>query len=226
MDLENMKQALIASAVRVVARDGLENTTTKSIAQEAKRNEAYIYKCFASKEELLAAALYQEDLNFSDFLLETLPVMNMMQLTWKERAYILWKRSWEFILEDPDDCIFYIRYYYSASCHAYEHHMKCYQPVFDRVRPAFKNGENMNLVIHQVFCTMLFYASCVVNGTLENSESTTTWVFEQIYSFIVPNICPERLECGGIVGSSETAHAPAAAPARDVPRSVSKRKQS
>lgn len=218
-----MKQTLIASAVRVVARDGLENTTTKAIALEAKRNEAYIYKCFASKEELLAAALHQEDINFSNFIMEMLPIMDMAQLTWKERAFILWKRCWEFILEEPDDCIFYIRYYYSASCHAYayENHVKCYQPVLDAVRPAFKSGENMDLVVHQIFCTMLFYASCVVNGSLAYTESTTMWVFEQIYSFLAPNISPERLGDGGRVDSADAANSPAA---RDVPRSGSLQK--
>lgn len=41
-----MKQIFMESAVHVVARDGLENATTKAIAAQAGLNEAYIYKCF------------------------------------------------------------------------------------------------------------------------------------------------------------------------------------
>ena len=52
MEHQNIKQAFIDSAVRVVARDGMEKATTKAIAAEAKLNEAYIYKCFPSKDEL------------------------------------------------------------------------------------------------------------------------------------------------------------------------------
>ena len=53
MEVQEMRQVFIDSAVRVVARDGLEKTTTKAIASEAKLNEAYIYKCFSGKDDLL-----------------------------------------------------------------------------------------------------------------------------------------------------------------------------
>ena len=40
---------------------------------------------------------------------------------------------------------------------------------------------------------MLFYASCFLDGELENSEAATQWAFEQIYSFVVPNVKAEVL---------------------------------
>ena len=43
------------------------------------------------------------------------------------------------------------------------------------------------------FFTMLFYASCFLEGELENSEAATQWAFEQIYSFVVPNVKAEVL---------------------------------
>ncbi len=196
MEQQNIKQAFIDSAVRVVARDGMEKATTKAIAAEAKLNEAYIYKCFPSKDELLSEALHMEDVNFANFLQKTLPIMRMPGFSWKERAYILWKKSWEFILGIPDDCGFYIRYYYSASCraHAYDVHLACYKPLIERAGKAFRPGTNMDMLIHQIFSTMLFFASRVLNGELENSEATTQWAFEQIYSFVVPNVRAEVLE--------------------------------
>ena len=195
MEQENMKQAFMESAVRVVARDGMEKATTKAIAAEAKLNEAYIYKCFANKDELLSAALHMEDVKFANFLQKTLPVMHMSDLPWKERAYILWKRSWDFILQMPADCAFYTRYYYSASCrtHAYEMHLACFKPLIEKVSKSFKPGTNMDMLLHQIFSTMLFYASRFLDGELENSEATTKWAFEQVYSFVVPNVKAEVL---------------------------------
>ena len=196
MEQQNIKQAFIDSAVRVVARDGMEKATTKAIAAEAKLNEAYIYKCFPSKDELLSEAFQMEDVNFANLLQKTLPIMHMPGLSWKERAYILWKKSWELVLSKPADCIFYIRYYYSASCraHAYDVHLACYKPLIERAGKAFRPGTNMDMLIHQIFSTMLFFASRVLNGELENSEATTQWAFEQIYSFVVPNVRAEVLE--------------------------------
>ena len=198
-----MRQSFIDSAIRIVARDGMEKTTTKAIAAEAKLNEAYIYKCFSGKDELLSAALHMEDENFANLLQKTLPIMHMQGFSWKERAYILWKKSWDFILKEPADCIFYIRYYYSASCriHAYETHLACFKPLIEKASKSFKPATNMDMLIHQIFSTMLFFASRVLGGELENSEETTAWAFEQIYSFVVPNVKDEVLEEEGRKGA-------------------------
>ena len=145
---------------------------------------------------MLRAALQMEDVRFADLLQKTLPVMHMPGFSWKERAYILWKKSWAFILKVPADCVFYIRYYYSASCraHAYEMHLACFRPLIEKASKSFKPGTNMDMLIHQIFSTMLFFASRVLSGELENNEETTVWAFEQIYSFVVPNVKAEVLE--------------------------------
>ena len=196
MAQQSMKQTFMMSAVRVIARDGLVKATTKAIAAEAGLNEAFIYRCFSSKDELLSAAFYQENENFTTLLRETLPVMHMPGLTWKERAFLLWKQSWEFILKNEADCIFYIRYCYSADCRAqaYDTHLTHFQALIEKVRPAFKPGTNVDMLVHQIFDTMLAFATRVLNGEMENSEAMTEWTFEQIYSFVVPNVRAEVLE--------------------------------
>ena len=52
----------------------------------------------------------------------------------------------------------------------------------------------MDMLIHQIFSTMLFFAFRVLRGELENNEETTAWAFEQIYSFVVPNVKAEVLQ--------------------------------
>ena len=103
---------------------------------------------------------------------------------------------WEFILKNEADCIFYIRYYYSADCRAqaYDTHLKHFHALIEKVRPAFKPGTNVDMLVHQIFNTMLAFATRVLNGEMENSEATTQWTFEQIYSFVVPNVRAEFLE--------------------------------
>lgn len=110
----NAKQAFIEGTVRVVARDGLDKTTTKAIATEAGLSEAYIYRCFESKEALLCAAFHMEDVAFAYFLKQNLVGMHIQNAPWKDRAFQLWSASWRFILGRKDDCLFYLRYYYSA----------------------------------------------------------------------------------------------------------------
>lgn len=76
----NAKQAFIEGTVRVVARDGLDKTTTKAIATEAGLSEAYIYRCFESKEALLCAAFHMEDVAFAYFLKQNLVGMHIQNL--------------------------------------------------------------------------------------------------------------------------------------------------
>ena len=58
MEQREIQQTFIRSAIRVIARKGLVKATTKAIAADAGLNEAYIYKCFKGKDELLAEALH------------------------------------------------------------------------------------------------------------------------------------------------------------------------
>lgn len=155
----NAKQAFIEGTVRVVARDGLDKTTTKAIATEAGLSEAYIYRCFESKEALLCAAFHMEDVAFAYFLKQNLVGMHIQNAPWKDRAFQLWSASWRFILGRKDDCLFYLRYYYSANCrtYAYEEHLQCFQELFAAVEQTFKPEANVNMLLHQVLtrCCLL-----------------------------------------------------------------------
>lgn len=195
----NAKQAFIEGTIRVVARDGLDKTTTKAIATEAGLREAYIYRCFESKEALLCAAFHMEDVAFAYFLKQNLVGMHIQNTPWKDRAFQLWSASWRFILGRRDDCLFYLRYYYSANCrtYAYEEHLQCFQELFAAVEQTFKPEANVNMLLHQVFDTMLSFAARVLGGEMPDDDATTQWAFEQIYSFVVPNVREELLISSG-----------------------------
>lgn len=109
---------------------------------------------------------------------------------------MLWKSCWEFILKKPDDCRFYIRYYYSANCktYAYERHLQVYKPLIDKIRYAFKPDANVDMLVHQIFDTMLSFAERVQTGEFPNNEETTRMTFRQVFIFVVINVRPELLE--------------------------------
>ena len=65
---ENMRQEIMDSFVRIVARYGLDKTTTHLIAKEASLNEMYLYRCFKNKEDVLSEAFHAEDVNFVKFI--------------------------------------------------------------------------------------------------------------------------------------------------------------
>ena len=196
---KDVRQLLIESAIRVVAREGLDKATTKAIAADAGLNEAYIYRCFESKEALLRDAFHMEDVNFSCFFRQQLPMMQDKSVPWKDRAFHLWAVSWRFILERRDDYCFYLRYYYSANCrkYAYREHLECFQELFAVMRQAFRPEANVDMLLHQVFDTMLSFAARVIGGEMPDNDETTRWAFGQICSFVAPNVRAELLNSDG-----------------------------
>lgn len=192
---ENIRQAFIQSAIRVVAGVGLDKTTTKAIAADAGLNEAYIYRCFESKEDLLRAAFHMADVNFASIIRQNLFHMKNSDLPWKERAFRLWSACWRFVLESRDVCAFYLRYYYSANCrkYAYEEHLQYFQELIAMTASAFRPEANAYMVVHQMFDTMLSFAARVLGGEIPDDDATTVLAFEQIYSFVVPHVREELL---------------------------------
>ena len=204
MEQKEIRQAFIQSAIHVVARQGLVKATTKAIAAAAGLNEAYIYKCFKGKDELLAAALWKLDEGLVRHLSETFPIMRNTTLSWKERCFILWKSSWEFILAKADECLFYLRYYYSSDFRLYarERHLQYYRALRSRTDHAFRPEADIDMIIHQIFETMLAFAAHVMAGEMENNDTTTERTFEQIYSFVAPHF---RAELTAEAGKEQSA---------------------
>lgn len=137
-----------------------------------------------------------EDVCLAEHVRKSLPVMRIRGLNWKERCFLLWKSCWEFILHKPDDCRFYLQYYYSVSCrrHAYDEHLKYFHSLFDEIRPVFRPDTNVDMLLHQIFDTMLSFAARVLSDEIKDSEDTTKWTFEQVYSFVRPNAREDWVE--------------------------------
>ena len=87
--LNEVRDALLESTVRIAARHGLERTTTKLIAADAQINEAYIYRCYDNKDALLQAAFHNEDVRFAAHVRKSLSVMQKQGLSWKESCFLL-----------------------------------------------------------------------------------------------------------------------------------------
>ena len=89
MEQREIQQTFIRSAIRVIARKGLVKATTKAIAADAGLNEAYIYKCFKGKDELLAEALHYEDEGLAVFLRREFPNVLAETSPWRDRCFHL-----------------------------------------------------------------------------------------------------------------------------------------
>ena len=89
--------------------------------------------------------------------------------------------------------------YSSPDFYAYEHdrQQQYYHALIHRVAYLFRPETDLDMLMHQVFETMLAFAAHVMAGDMENNDLTTERTFEQIYSFIAPHFRAELTEGAG-----------------------------
>ena len=114
VDHNKLRNQLMDGAIKAVAIYGLEGLTTRSIEQQCKLKDSYIYRYFEDKEDLLKKAFLREDRSFINTIETNFSVMNNDKIDFKERCYSLWKPCWQYLVSRPDVCKFYVRYYYST----------------------------------------------------------------------------------------------------------------
>lgn len=190
------KLALLGSTISVIARDGLDKTTTRAIATEANLNEAYIYQLFASKEDLFKEVFSTLDDELVSKILLHLPVMYMESMDFETRCHTLFFFCWRFILGNKDKCLCFIRYYYSPyfKKYSYDEHNKRYQSVLEKMIPAFRKKSNVWMLLNHILNTMLDFAVKVFNGDIKDNDDTAEHVFLVIYSSVKPYIEPHHLK--------------------------------
>ena len=69
-----------------------------------------------------------------------------------------------------------------------------YHALIQRVAYLFRPETDLDMLMHQVFETMLAFAAHVMAGDMENNDLTTERTFEQIYSFVAPHFRAELTE--------------------------------
>lgn len=192
----DMRLALMESAVLIVARDGLEKATTKSIADKAGLSEAYVFLFYNSKEDLLNKTFLHQDAALIAEIMKYYPVMHMKDIDTKTKWYLLWVRCWRYLLKSPDSCLFYVRYYYSYyfKNYAYEEHMANCRVLIDKLKSHFTHDTDAEMMLGNVFENMLIFAMKAATGETINNDETSEANFKLIFNAIQPHLYEINLE--------------------------------
>ena len=186
VDHNKFRNQLMEGAIKAVSIYGLEGLTTRSIEQQCKLKDSYIYRYFEDKEDLLKKAFLREDRAFVETIESNFSVMYDNSIEFKERCHSLWKPCWQYLVSRPDVCRFYVRYYYSTYFkeQAVSEHLKICSNLIDKMREAFPDTVNVEMILHHILETMLSYGMKVAMGDMENSPKTSDSIFKIVYSLI------------------------------------------
>ena len=184
MSPQDMRGTLIERTIQVVASDGIDKATTKAIVAGTGINEAYIYRRFLSKDDLLARSFENVEQGLVDNILKHMDVMSVRELDYETRCRAFFMRVWKFMLGNKEKCLFYVRYYYSPYFLEYsiKEHMERYKPVVEEFKLAFTEETDAWMILNHILNVMLDFAVKVHNGQMPDEDIYAELVFRVVYA--------------------------------------------
>lgn len=188
-----IRKQLISNTIHLVAKGGFQEATTKALtkcneaSQSLKINEAYIYRLFGSKEGLYGAAFNTLDEALYDTFWQKAESLGDFQQNPKEKFYALFDAAWRFMLNNEENCRYYVRFYHSVyfQGEVLLRHRKAFAQMVSRFSPLFKEEADVFSVMHSVFMTMLNFAVRVYNGDLPDADYNRLHIFNVLYCMMM-----------------------------------------
>lgn len=186
MTQTEMRTALIDSTIQVVAEGGLDKATTKGIAASANLNEAYIYRLFDSKEDLLKKAFLQCNERMGDVFIQGFREGEAQYSELESIHRRVLQTFWNFLLDNREECLFFVRYYYSPyfQKNARQEYLDTYARMVRKTAHCFPEGADVAAFMHHALDIILTYAVKAIHGEVANDERTVERIFQLIYGLI------------------------------------------
>ncbi len=182
----DVRNRLIDRTITVIAESGMDKTTTKAIVKGTDINEAYIYRFFKDKEDLLSHVFEELDEELVAKAMQHVEVMYMPELEYELRCRVFFTAIWKFLLGNKEKCLAFVRYYYSPyfQKYSYETHKQRYAPLVMKFQDAFKDEADTWMILNHVLNVILDFAVKVHNGQMPNEDIYAEHVFRVIYRSI------------------------------------------
>lgn len=186
MKQDELRRRLIDGTIHVIARDGLDKASTKQIGIETNINQAYIYRCFKDKEDMLAKAFDKLDDELLAKAMQHIEIMYLQSMEYEMRCRFYFSAIWKLLLEDRDECIAYVRYYYSPYFKKYSavNHWNRFKPLVEKFKDAFRDEADVWMILNHILNVMLDFAVKVHNDEMPNSDDYSEHVFRVIYASV------------------------------------------
>lgn len=174
--------------MRAVAKYGMKDVSTRSISEDAGVNDAYIYRFFKDKEDLLAQAYLLENDKFMRHVIRRIELVQEQAALqeMRDRYCIIFHTAWRYLLDTPNVCRFFMYYYHSPNFEKYaqEAYKKQLDLLTEKIIHLFNGVEDAKHCLYALFVLMNSFAIQVVNGELPDNAETEDRVFRMTYNAI------------------------------------------
>lgn len=186
--VDDKRQALLQSTVRAVAKYGMKDVSTRNISGDAGVNDAYIYRYFKDKEDLLVQAYLLENDRFMRHVIRRIELVQEQAALqeMRDRYCIIFHTAWRYLLDTPNVCRFFMYYYHSPNFEKYaqEAYKKQLDLLTEKIIHLFNGVEDAKHCLYALFVLMNSFAIQVVNSELPDNAETEDRVFRMTYNAI------------------------------------------
>lgn len=193
MERNEMRNALIQSAIHIVACEGIDKVKVDKVAHAAGLNVAYLYRIFGGKEGLFLETFQQIDIEMREYILGHVDILFADNIQQEERWNNFIMNLWEYVLSDQEKCTFFIRYYYSSYFDSYSSNERkeCYMKVLDKMTPAFKVGVDIWKQLNYIY-DVIFSSVVKVLRNHESKDEVKANAAHFLYTALMPKMMSEE----------------------------------
>lgn len=180
-------EMFIEGAIKTVAAVGIENTRTKDVAEYAGFSEATLFRHYPTKEALLKAAFLYVDKQLSNILTTSKYIRNPDGTPFQDVLHQIWREVFQYLLDNPEETIFLIRYRYSALyTNEVRSQREAYNGAFVNAYKAFEGhfGQNRHsyqgFLINYIFELTLCFAEKIVQNKVVNTPEVELLLWRAI----------------------------------------------
>ncbi|MDO5400340.1 MAG: TetR/AcrR family transcriptional regulator [Eubacteriales bacterium] len=193
---QDKRHALLCSAVRAVARYGMKDVSTRRISADAGVNDAYIYRYFQDKEDLLVQAFLLENQQFMAQAIKQIDQVRQSapRESLDKRFETVFYAAWRYLLDRPEVCRFFLYYYLSPNFaqHARAPYRRQLDELAEKVRPLFASGEEAKQSLYALFVLLNAFAVQVLNGEQPDTPETGRRVLQMTFAAVRSQMGPEN----------------------------------
>jgi len=194
-DHERYRNELLAGAIRATAERGLEGITTRAIAEAVSLNEAYIYRYYLDRNDLLEKAFMRSDEELMEFIRQEFETMKSSSLPFRERFAIFFNRVWDFSVKDHIYCLFYVRYCYSTffTDKVRDKHMALINEKIPLEKEYFLEGTDPALIRHHIVVSTLSYLMDIATGHRTDTPEERDKICSLMYNTLLIYLDPAKI---------------------------------
>lgn len=190
MHSDDIRIALINSAIHTISQVGIDHATTKLLATNAGVNEVYIYRVFGGKEELFKETFIYIDKAFVNTILSNIAAIYDKSIDVRSRFKKHFEKIWQYALADKEQCSFFIRYYYSR-CFTIDMaaaRKEIYGEVMKKFSMAFSYGTDTWWLFNHALDVIFSSAVKVLRKEIPETKETESKIFALLYAALEPHL--------------------------------------